>query len=339
MFDFAQSDGYNQVTKDHTCDAFTLQVPTMTLEHVLDHIGDEQTSLSRSRLYMLSALTREEVELFSDRWDAIGIARRRHVIRALVEIAEVNFAVDFNGIFHLGLQDEDAEVRAHCIDGLWEDESPGFVNPLFTLLSSDPSVAVRAAAATGLGRFVLLAELGELDEELGRKILEELWKLIEDPHEALEVRRRVVEAMSYSGTKGVPEVIREAYRHPGEKMRVSAIFSMGRSADPAWGSTVIGELVSANPEMRYEAARACGELELREAVSDLIGLIADRDREVQQAAISALGKIGGREARRALRLCCESGDEIVAAAADEALGELELTSGTFGFCVDEHEED
>jgi HEAT repeat protein len=311
----------------------------MTLEHVLDHIGDERTSLSRSRLYMLSALTREEVELFSDRWDAIGIARRRHVIRALVEIAEVNFAVDFNSIFHLGLQDEDAEVRACCIDGLWEDESPGLVNPLLTLLSVDPSVAVRAAAATSLGRFVLLAELGELDEELGRKILEKLRKLIEDPHETLEVRRRVLEAMSYSGTKGVPEVIREAYRHPAEKMRVSAIFSMGRSADPAWGSTVIGELSSANPEMRYETARACGELELTEAVSDLIRLIGDRDREVQQAAISALGKIGGREARRALRLCCESGDEVVAPAADEALGALELASGTFGFRLYEHEED
>jgi HEAT repeat protein len=145
--------------------------------------------------------------------------------------------------------------------------------------------------------------------------------------------------MSYSGTKGVPEVIREAYRHPAEKMRVSAIFSMGRSADPAWGSTVIGELSSANPEMRYETARACGELELTEAVSDLIRLIGDRDREVQQAAISALGKIGGREARRALRLCCESGDEVVAPAADEALGALELASGTFGFRLYEHEED
>jgi HEAT repeat protein len=237
------------------------------------------------------------------------------------------------------LQDEDAEVRACCIDGLWEDESPGLVNPLLTLLSVDPSVAVRAAAATSLGRFVLLAELGELDEELGRKILEKLRKLIEDPHETLEVRRRVLEAMSYSGTKGVPEVIREAYRHPAEKMRVSAIFSMGRSADPAWGSTVIGELSSANPEMRYETARACGELELTEAVSDLIRLIGDRDREVQQAAISALGKIGGREARRALRLCCESGDEVVAPAADEALGALELASGTFGFRLYEHEED
>lgn len=311
----------------------------MTLERVLDHIGDEQTPLSHSRLYMLSALRREEVELLAERWSAMGMARRRHVIRALVEIAEANVTVDFNSVFRLGLQDEDAEVRAHCIDGLWEDESPGLVDSLLTLLSSDPSIMVRAAAATGLGRFVLLAELEELEEELGRRIIEALWEVIEHPHEALDVRRRVVEAISYSGAKGVPEVIREAYHHPAEKMRVSAIFSMGRSADPAWGYTVIGELTSANPEMRYEAARACGELELKEAVPSLLPLIADRDTEVQQAAICALGKIGGREARRTLQLCCESGDEVVAAAADEALGELEFTSGAFEFPLYEYEED
>lgn len=300
---------------------------------------DEGTPLSHSKLYMLSALGRDEMKLLAERWSGIATTRRRDVIRALVEIAEANVTVDFNSIFRLSLEDEDPEVRAYAIDGLWEDESPSLVDSLVSILSSDPSIMVRAAAATGLGRFVLLAELEELDVELGGRIVNALWEVIEDPHEALEVRRRVVEAISYSGDEGVREVIQEAYRHSSEKMRVSAVFSMGRSADPTWGSTLIGELTSANPEMRYEAARACGELELNEAVPALIRLIADRDREVQQAAIYALGKVGGQEARRALQLCCESGDEVVATAAGEALGELELISGDFGFLLYEIEED
>jgi HEAT repeat protein len=286
---------------------------------------------------MLSGLRPDDMELFAARWATISAARRRRVMSALVEIAEVNFTVDFNDIFRLGLNDGDEEVRTYSVDGLWEDESPGLVDSLLTMLCSDPSIMVRAAAATGLGRFVLLTELEELDEELGRRIVEALWEVLEDSQEALEVRRRVVEAISFSGDERVHEVIEQAYRHTAERMRVSAIFSMGRSADPGWGSTVVSELTSRNPEMRYEAARACGELELREAVPSLIHLIVDPDREVQQAAISALGKIGGQEARRALQACCESDDEVIATAGDEALGELEFTSGIFEFPLHEEE--
>jgi HEAT repeat protein len=280
---------------------------------------------------MLSDLRPEEVELFAVGWTSISAMRRRQVMSALVEIDEVNFTVDFSAIFRLGLDDSDEKVRACSIDGLWEDESPALVDSLLRVLSSDPSIDVRAAAATSLGRFVLLAELGELDEHLGQKIVEALWQVLEDPHEALGVRRRVVEAISYCGEKRVRAAIEQAYGHESEKMRVSAVFSMGRSTDPSWGSTVISELSSINPEMRYEAARASGELELTEAVPSLTSLIADPDREVQQAAISALGKIGGQEARRVLQACCESDDEVIATAGDEALGELEFTSGIFGF--------
>jgi HEAT repeat protein len=301
----------------------------MDLQRALDHISDESKALSHSRLYMLSGLSHEETELFSEHWALMSTIRRRHIVSALVEIAEANVTVDFNSIFRVGLRDEDAEVRACAVDGLWEDQDPGLTDILLDLLTADPSIMVRGAAATGLGRFVLMCELGELEEELGGRVVQALWEVIDDAEEALETQRRAVEAISYSGDEGVRQLIEAAYRHPEEKMRVSAIFSMGRSADSVWSKTVIAELGSGNPEIRFEAARACGELELKEAVPALIRLIADPDREVQQAGLYALGKIGGREARRALQLCCESEDEIIAAAGDEALRELELTAGTF----------
>ena len=307
----------------------------MELESILDDIGDERRPLSHARLFLLSRLRREDLRFFSERWTATSTTRRREILRALVEIAEANITVDFSDIFRMGLRDKDGEVRAHAVNGLWEDESPGLVDTLLEMLRSDPSIVARAAAATGLGRFVLLAELEELDEELGRTIVHALCKVIEDPTEALEPRRRAVEAIGFSGEEGVQRLIEEAHRNPVEKMRISSVFSMGRSADRSWGPTVLGELASSNPEMRFEAARACGELELREAVPSLITLIGDSDREVQQAAISSLGKIGGDEARSALRLCCESEDEAIAAAGDEALGELELTAGMFDAFLDE----
>jgi len=304
-------------------------VSDMSIERVLDHISDEHTPLSRSGLHMLSALGRKEMEILADRWPLIGVGRRRQVIRSLVEIAEANFEADFNSIFRFSLQDEDEEVRTQAIDGLCEDENSTLADSLLEMLGTDPSIMVRAGAATGLGRFVLLAELEELEEELGRRIVKALRQVIKDRHEALEVRRRAVEAISFSSEEEIREIIQEAYRHPAEKMRISAVFSMGRSADPRWGATIITELDNPNSEVRFEAARACGELELQEAVPRLVRFILDLDREVQQAAVYALGQIGGQEARRALQLCCESDDEVIAAAAKDALDELEFASGIF----------
>jgi HEAT repeat protein len=76
--------------------------------------------------------------------------------------------------------------------------------------------------------------------------------------------------------------------------------------------------------MRYEAARACGELQVRRAVPALIELISDSDREVRVAAVTALGQIGGKRARQVLERLCQDGDEVMQLVAEDALAELEL---------------
>ena len=83
--------------------------------------------------------------------------------------------------------------------------------------------------------------------------------------------------------------------------------------------------------MRYEAARACGELQARESVSGLAELIDDPDREVQEAALWALGQVGGRAARQLLEKCYREGDEATRDAAEAALEELEFLYGQFDF--------
>ncbi|MFQ5886227.1 MAG: HEAT repeat domain-containing protein [Anaerolineae bacterium] len=269
------------------------------------------------------------MEAFRGAWPRFPAERRRTILRTLVEITEASFEADFNRIFRFCLSDEDEEVRAQAIEGLWEDESISTLRSLIGLLRRDPSFLVRAKAAAGLGRFVLLAELDELDSELGAEVREVLLHTINNPQEVLEVRRRAVEAISFSGEEEVRKMVEAAYQDEAQKMRVSAVFAMGRSVDPYWSQTLLRELKNPDPEMRYEAARACGELELKEAVPTLARLINDADREVQEAAIWALGRIGGRGARRVLRACCESDDEIVAEAVEEALSELEFAEGIF----------
>jgi HEAT repeat protein len=227
--------------------------------------------------------------------------------------------------------DADSEVRAAAIDGLWENEDQALVGPLVHLLRADESLNVRAAAATALGRFVLLGELEEIDRAPAMLAEQALLETLHDAQSDLEVRRRAVESISYSGEAGVREIIEAAYYDEEEKMQASALFAMGRSADPFWIKLLVVELDNPNPELRFEAARACGELEASAAVAQLIDMsFNDPDREVQQAAVWALGRIGGREARQALEACCESDDEALSEAAAEALDEMELLGEALG---------
>jgi HEAT repeat protein len=270
-------------------------------------------------------LTRAEAQLFQEVWSLIDAGRRRWITQSLVDIAEASFEVNFNPIFRLCLNDEDEMVRSRAIEGLWEDEDLTLAGLLVRLLRDDPSESVRAAAATSLGRFVLLGELEKIEAAPAMMVEDALLGAIYDPHETLEVRRRAVESIAYSGQAQVRDLIEMAYCDDEEQRRISAVFAMGRSADPLWREMVIAELDNPNPEMRYEAARACGELEASAALSDLIDLIeADPDSEVQEMAIWALGRIGGKEARRVLEACCESEDEALRRAAEEAMDELDF---------------
>jgi HEAT repeat protein len=299
----------------------------MEYEKALVHISNADERLNTRYLYALSGMTREQFERFHQMWPTIERDRRRQVISSLVELVEHNFEVNFDPIFLLLMGDEDGEVRAAAIDGLWENEDQALIGPLVHLLRADEAANVRAAAAMALGRFVLLGELEKIDRAPAMLAEEALLKTIRHAKEDLEVRRRAVESISYSGQAGVREIIEAAYYDDDEKMQASALFAMGRSADLYWRELLLQELDSPNPELRFEAARACGELEISLAVPHLSQRVFDDvDREVQEAAVWALGRIGSREARETLEACYESDDEVLSQAAADALDEMDLFS-------------
>ena len=286
-----------------------------------------------SQLYVFSDLSRERLAEFNISWQRLPTEHRRRLMGALVELAEASFEVNFDGIFRLGLDDPDEQVRASATDGLWESDDTSLVGPFLAMLRSDPSVQVRAAAAKGLGRYVLAGELEKLEQPVQLRIMTDLLNTIHLPGESIEVRRRAIESVSYANTPAVSDALEVAYYDADETMRISAVVGMGRSCDARWKDILLEELESDSPAMRYEAVWACGELALRQAVPLLAQRLQDPDRQVRYATIWALGQIGGERARELLIATYDDADDDTQAALDEALAEHALSEGNLEFLL------
>jgi hypothetical protein len=303
------------------------------LGHLLEQLSHTSQSPAVSRLYVLSDLSRERLAEFNISWQRLPSEHRRRLMFALVELAEASFEVNFDGIFRLGLDDPDEQVRASATDGLWESDDAGLVGPFLAMLRSDPSVQVRAAAAKGLGRYVLAGELEKLEQPIQLRIMTDLLNTIHLPGESIEVRRRAVESISYACTPAVTDALEMAYYDADEYMRISAVVGMGRSCDARWKEILLEELESDSPAMRYEAVWACGELALRQAVPELAERLDDPDRQVRYATIWALGQIGGDQARELLIATYDDADDDTQAALDDALAEHALSEGNLEFLL------
>ena len=289
---------------------------------------------SKSLLFGLSGLSRSEGDQFEAVWQGLDPGYRRRVLRDLLAFAEANVEMDYRQVGLVGLIDVDPVVRETAVELLWEDESLEVMNQLVQLAAQDPAPSVRAAAATALGRFILLGELGDLPEEATVPAQDIAIRLLQDPNEPVEVKRRALEAIANCSHPIVPGAIESAYHSEGQLMRVSALYAIGRSCDERWEDIVLEALEVDDAEMRYEAARAAGELEIAEAVPLLGRLILDDDREILEVVIWSLGEIGGKEAVRILEALAETAeeteDDVLMEAIEDAIGNASLAEGLFG---------
>lgn len=300
----------------------TQQNTANKFERTLTLLRDPDASFTAEAIYSLSDLDGEQLQAFEALWPDLAVERRRALMLRLVETAETNFELDFSTIVHFALGDPDVDVRRIAVEGVLEEAGMHTVERLMQLALHDPFSEVRASATRALGQFVLQGELGKLPEHFNRRLQDTVLVLYNDLDEDIDVRRRALEAISNCGREGVKEMIHEAYNADDYPMRVSAVYAMGRSCDDIWTPQILDELTSDEPEMRYEAARAAGELELQKALPRLIELAYEDDREIQEAAIWSLGEIGGSTARKALNelaaLAEDVGDDELADSVAEA---------------------
>jgi HEAT repeat protein len=295
---------------------------TPSIREIIDGLGDPNRRLLSSKLADLTNLDAGEMQALEEVWKTIESKRRRQIVNRLVELAEDNVELNFDAIFKSCLKDPDIEVRSKAIEGLWECEDTVLVSHFINLLEKDSSEEVQAAAALALGKFALLAEHRKLRPGYTSRVSEALLAAIENKSRPKEVRRRALEAAAPLSLPRVEKAILDAYHSPQPKFRVSAVYAMGKNCSKQWLPLLLKELASADAEIRYEAAGACGELGEEEATTQLAALINDPDVEVRMAAIQALGKIGGNKAKESLKQCLNNPIETVQQTAEQALHEL-----------------
>lgn len=303
----------------------------LRIEETIASLSDSDKPLLSSRLTELSNLNTQELALFEKAWETFEPKRRRQIIYRLVELAEDNFELDFDDIFKGRLKDKDADVQSKAVEGLWESEETGLIDPLIELLEPESPEKVQATAATALGKFAMLAELEKLRAKHKTKVCRALLGVIEDTNRNIEVKRRALEAAAPLSLPQMGKAIARAYQSGVPKLKTSSIFAMGKNCNPRWLPILIKELTSADAEIRYEAASACGELGEKEAAPYLSELTSDPDIDVQLAAIQALGKIGGPEAKDSLERCLTDDSEVIQQAAEQALNELEAGEDPLSF--------
>jgi len=303
----------------------------MELSDYINELADGSVRLQVGSLPRLSRLSPEGQREFAEAWARIDVRRRRRIVQELLNLAEDNVDLNFDAVFTRGLTDDDPDVRLGSVRGLWEHEQPDIIDPLLNILEHDEDPGVRAEAALALGRFVGLAVEGKLRDRHFKRIEEALRSTIENTGEVQEVRARALESAGAYDAPWVRQAIRDSYESGLFRFKVSAVHAMGRSCEHRWLPLLLKELNSDEPELRYEAALACGSLGDENAIPHLIRLLVDPDEEVKEAAIHSLGEIGGPQARAALLALLDSESQAVRDAATEALAQLDYEEDPLSF--------
>lgn len=292
-------------------------------------------------VYYFSDITAEDLDLLTSVWPDVWIERRRGLLEDMEHLAEADTLLYFDSFAVMCLEDEDPVARATAIRLLWQSQEELLVPKFIKLLREDPESIVRAAAATALGLFVYLGELEEIKATTYQQVVENLIQVHLGTDDRL-VRRRALEALGYASHPDIPDFISRAYDTNDEEWLQSALYAMGRSYDSQWIDSVLRMFDHPDSVVRYEAIRAAGELESKDARDLIFDLLEEgtEDDDIYYAAIWALSKIGGEGVRSLIEVALEETEDLDEIQfLEEALENLDFTEQVSHFDMMAFEED
>jgi hypothetical protein len=282
--------------------------PEIPFQSVLKALLDVETTFPPRYLYRFSDLNPNDLESLKNIWPDIPAWRRQALLEDLEQLGEDDTLLSFSALGIFALTDAEPKIRLPAVRLLWDDDDPQLIQQFIKISSQDPDVEVRAAAAGALGAFIYQGEIEEISPARLKLVEDHLLKIV-NGQDAPLVRRNALEALGFSSREEVPALIEDAYQTGQKDWIASALFAMGRSTDLIWKPYVMKMLTSLVPLLRAEAARAAGELELSDAVPQLLEYLSDPDDETRLASIWSLSQLGGEGVREALETLFDESDD------------------------------
>jgi hypothetical protein len=237
----------------------------------------------------------------------------------LSDLAAVDSTMEFECIFKAGLDHKDSRVRAAAAHGLAETGDTVVISRILEMMETDDDVDARAAAASTISSFAMIASEGKLTERLRVRMLEALTAVLDAADASSELWRRALEAAGSFGDARINRYIARATKSDGTDLRRSVLIAMARTCDPRWLDFVTQELENSDATVRFEAVNALGEIGEEADAFYLEEPMDDQDLMVQLAAVAAAEKIGGPTAKSMLQVASQSSEPAVASAAAGAL--------------------
>jgi HEAT repeat protein len=300
----------------------------ISIQQISDALLDIDKPLPPRFLYRLSDLDPADREKLEPIWPQLPLWRRQGLMEDIEELSSKDTLLDYVAFSRFALKDEDPRVRLLAVSTLMDYEQTDLIPTLLDLFATDSDAHVRAAAASGLARYVYAGEIEEIPQSKLKKIDEALLAALKNKETPLQVQRAALESLGYSSRDEVPALIKTAYASKDKNWIASALLAMGRSASAEWQPEVMSMLQSNIPALRMEAARAAGELELADAIPLLLDLLDDPDENTRQASIWSLSQIGGEGVQEALeKLYEEAETEDELELFESALDNLTFTQG------------
>ena len=304
----------------------------VAFQTVIEALLDNSRPFPARYLHRFSDLPPAEVKALLQAWPKVTTQRKVALLEDLEELSESDTLTSFDDLARPLLADPLPQVRVLAMRLLWECEDPKLIPIYLDILNADDDPVVRAAAANVLGLFVYLGEVENIPADLHRLVEDTLLEVATSGQED-QIRQRAIESLGASSREEVPPLIEAAYYKKDPAWVVSALYAMGRSADERWEKQVLSNLTSPNDELRSEAIRAAGELDLRASRPILLDMLVDEeDLVIRRQIIWALSKIGGEGVRNRLEELFEAEmDDDEADFLEEAIDNLAFNedSGLF----------
>jgi HEAT repeat protein len=300
----------------------------LKLEAVLSALTDKAQLFPSELLPFFSDITSNDLEEVKKIWPKISLERRISLLSELEDMMEEDTLLCCDNFAKFALQDDFPEVRVAAISLLEECDEPRLAKVYIDMLENDESEIAQIAAADALGKYVLLGELDEIPQATAEQSIKALTsKLKSKP--AKEIEQELLKSLSYSSNPEIRRMIEKAFLNPDKSWKLTAIISMGRSADEHWEKSILQMIRSEDPDFQREAVKAAGELSLSSARELLIQILdtEEDDIELRINSIRSLSKIGGGNVKSVLEhIMEETVDDEEAQAIETALEELDFYS-------------